>query len=102
MSISAERRASKRIHFVQEVEVVGVGMRRCSDLSIGGMYLETVVGFPAGSLLRLRFKLRGAEEPLLEIQARVLYAHENVGVGLAFVDLPPEDREKLRKFVDQG
>lgn len=97
-----ERRTHKRIPFIKEVEVIGVGMRRCSDLSIGGMYLDTVVSFPIGTLLDLQFKLRDADEHPIQVQARVVYEHEGVGVGLSFVKLSPEDLDKIRKFIEQG
>ena len=43
-----ERRIDKRGPFIKEVEVIGVGMHRCSDLGTGGLYLETVQLFPVG------------------------------------------------------
>ena len=98
---SDERRTNKRITFINEVEVVGSGTQRCSDLSIGGMYLETVAVFPQGTLLDLQFKLSGSEERLIKVQARVLYQHPGVGVGLGFVNLSSMDREALVKFIDQ-
>jgi c-di-GMP-binding flagellar brake protein YcgR len=101
-SAPSERRTHKRVPFVKEVEVVDGGMRRCSDLSIGGMYLETVVSLPAGTLIHLRFKLHDTDEHTMEIEARVLYSHDNIGAGLSFVNLSQENQEKLRKFVDRG
>jgi len=95
-----DRRKHKRVHFIKEIEVVGVGIRRCSDLSIGGMYLDTHEHFPTGTQLHLRFKLHDADPHPIEIQARVLYVHEGLGIGLGFIDLRPEDRVKILKFVE--
>jgi c-di-GMP-binding flagellar brake protein YcgR len=94
-------RQHKRVSYVNEVEVVDLGTFRCSDLSLGGMYLETVQSFPVGDVVTVRFKLRHTDEHAIRITARVLYIHEGVGVGLAFVDLNPHDREKIEKFIDQ-
>jgi PilZ domain len=96
-----ERRQHKRIPFINEVEVVGVGMHRCEDLSVGGLYLETVHAFPLGTLFDLQFKLRNADEHSIKVQARMLYRHEGVGAGLSFVGLNREDREKIVKFIEQ-
>jgi hypothetical protein len=96
-----ERRTDKRIPFVNEVEVVGVGVRRCSDLSIGGIYLDTTSFFPEGAFLHLRFKLRLCDENPIEVKARTLHSIPGLGVGLRFVDLSPEDLEKIQKFIDQ-
>ncbi len=97
----SERRRNKRVPFIKEVEIVGLGIRRCSDLSIGGLYLETVAIFPVGTVLDLRFKLQDTDDHPIQVEAEVLYEHEGMGIGLGFVNLSPEQREKLQKFIDQ-
>ncbi len=96
-----ERRVNKRIRFIKDVEVIGVGVRRCSDLSVGGLYLETVATFSVGNILNLRFKFQDTDEQPIAVKARVLYAHPGVGVGLGFVDLSPESQARLRKYLGQ-
>jgi c-di-GMP-binding flagellar brake protein YcgR len=96
-----ERRKQKRIPFLKEIEVVGLGIYRASDISIGGMYLESMLDFPAGTLLDLRFKLSDSDEKPISLQARVLYSQPSVGLGLDFVNIIPEDRERISKFVEQ-
>ena len=98
---SSERRKDKRVPFINEVEVVGVGIYRCSDISIGGMYLETIATFPLGTELTLQFKLQPTDSLPIKVQTRVLYEHPGVGVGLVFENLIPEIREYIQKFVDQ-
>jgi hypothetical protein len=95
-----DRRRRKRIHFIKEVELIGVGMRRCSDLSIDGMYLETVHSVPVGSICDLQFKLHDSDEHPIKVQASVKYVHQGVGLGLSFVNLKPEDLERIKKFID--
>lgn len=79
---------------------MGVGIRRCSDLSSGGMYLDTHEHFPTGTRLALRFKLRDTDPQPIQVQVRVLYVHEGVGIGVGFIDLKPEDQAKIVKFVE--
>lgn len=93
------RRKSNRVPFMQEVEIVGVGMRRCSDISVGGIYLDTVSIFAENEILTLRLKLPGADPRAIEVRARVRYVHPSVGVGLEFLDLRPEDRERIEKLI---
>jgi len=95
-----ERRAFTRILFIKEVEVVGVGVRRCSDISVGGIYLENVSPFPVGTVLKLRFKIRDTDRSSIEVEARVQYAHEGLGMGLVFVSISPEDRSRLQTYFD--
>ena len=97
-----ERRQHKRIHFFKEVEVPGVGILRCSDLSLGGMFLETVHPYSVGTILPLQFKLRVTDEHPISVQARVVYEHEGMGVGLCFSSLKLEDRQKIEKFIEQA
>ena len=96
-----ERRIEKRVPFIKEIEVIGLGMRRCSDLSIGGMYLETVAMFPVGTVLDLRFKLQDSSEESIQVQARVSYVHTGLGLGVRFINLSPADGEKIQKWIDQ-
>jgi PilZ domain len=95
-----ERRRNRRVHFVKEIEVVGVGTRRSTDLSIGGMYLDTHEHFPQGTYIELRFKLHDTDPQPIQVHARVLYVHEGVGIGLGFINLKPEDGVKIMKFVE--
>jgi len=94
-----ERRIDKRVPFIQEVEIVGMGTRRCSDLSVGGMYLETIAPYTPGEALPLRLKLQESDPRPIEVQSRVLYVHPGIGVGLGFVDLKSEDRKRIEKMV---
>ena len=96
-----ERRSARRVHFIQDVIVEGLGTRRCSDLSMGGMYLETPVSFPIDTIVDLQFKLPGKDESPVKAKTRVVYIHEGVGLGLVFVELSQNDRERIQKFVEQ-
>ncbi len=95
-----DRRQQKRIHFIKEVEVVGAGMRRCSDLCIDGMYIETIHSVPVDTVFDLKFKLHDSDEHPIKVQARVRYVHESVGMGVDFVNLKPEDLERIKKFIE--
>lgn len=91
-----DRRVQKRLLFCNEVELVGFGPRRSSDLSIGGMFLESMVTFPLGSVLDLCFKLNDNDTRPIEAKARVSYEVPGVGVGVEFLDLSAEDRERVQ------
>ncbi len=97
-----DRRQRKRIPFIKEVEVSGVGILQCSDLNLGGMFLETVHYYPVGTVLDLKFKLRETDEHPINVQARVIYKHKGIGVGLYFSSLKLEDRQKIEKFIEEA
>lgn len=94
-----ERRSGDRAFFCNEVEVVGYGPRRSSDLSVGGMFLETIASYPIGTVLTLRFKLAENDGAPISVQARVLYAANGIGVGVEFLDLKPQDRARIATLV---
>lgn len=97
---SNERRIQKRVPCIKEIEIVGLGMRRCSDISIGGIYLETVSVFPEGTLLDLRFKLHDTDEYPIQVRARVTYIHPGMGVGLFFTNLSAQDTQKIQEWIN--
>jgi PilZ domain len=85
--------------FCNEVEVVGYGPRRSADLSAGGMFLETIAAFPRDTVLKLKFKLDENESAPIVVQARVLYVANGIGVGVEFMDLAPDDRDRIERFL---
>ena len=97
----AERRKHRRVPFIQEVIVEGVGTIRCSEISVGGMYIETVAIFQQGSTINLRFKLANKDAQPIQVNAEVRYIHEGVGIGVLFLNLPPEDHQRIDALVQQ-
>ena len=95
-----KKRAYKRARFVQEVEAEGLGTRRCSDLSEGGLYLETDISFPVATVVDLRFKLFDSDADAIRVKARVVYVHPHIGLGLKFINLSAKDRERIKQVVE--
>ena len=55
-----ERRRSKRKTLITEVQYEGAGTRaetRISDISLSGVYIDTMSPLPVGAMLRLEFRL---------------------------------------------
>ncbi len=81
-----ERRHAKRHSFFAEVVLLDShsGMRldaRCSDLSLGGCYIDTLNPFPEGTTAHIQMR-RG--ERIFEGLARVNSSHVGMGMGLGF------------------
>lgn len=94
-----DHRRFLRVPFVAEVEIHGVGRRRCSDLSLGGLYLDSVDAFQLGERLALRFKLRPADARAIDAEANVAYQHPGLGAGLNFVRISHDDLAAIEAFV---
>ena len=101
-----ERRLASRHPFSAAAVVVDprASMRlqaRCSDLSLGGCYLDTMNPFAEGTFAQL--ELRTAET-VFEAVARVNSSHVGMGMGLGFQDLTSEQTSVLAHWLggEQG
>jgi len=66
-----------------------------SDLSAGGCYIETMYPFPAGTPVDMKLQL----ENTLLIAATVVTCDPQVGNGIQFTRMLPEDRAELLAFL---
>jgi uncharacterized protein (TIGR02266 family) len=72
---------------------------RSQDLSETGLFLETHHPLAVGTLIELRFSLPDGREEPITTRARVCNIDPMAGLGVEFVDLSPEVRERLRMYV---
>ncbi|HVF90885.1 MAG TPA: DUF4388 domain-containing protein [Blastocatellia bacterium] len=96
-----ERRSAKRITHICEVECEGAGISRLStrinDLSVTGVFIDSMTCFSVGSILKLRFRVRDA---MVETEGEVRYSMPQVGMGVRFVNLKPEYRAILESLIE--
>jgi hypothetical protein len=67
-----------------------------ADLSLGGCYVETLFPLAIGTTLELTLQVDGT----LLVLAEVATCDPQVGNGIQFTKMLPEDREELRAFLD--
>jgi PilZ domain len=67
-----------------------------SDLSLTGCYIETIFPFPIGTQLEIKLQLEGT----LLVVGTVVTSDPQVGNGIHFNRMLPEDIEELRAFLD--
>lgn len=74
---------------------------RPPDVSARGMFINTSRNFPEGAVLNVRFRLALTG---IEIRSRceVRYCVPGLGVGVEFVDIPPESVRAIEKEVKLG
>ena len=68
-----------------------------SDLSLGGCYIETIFPFPIGTQLELKLQIDG---DTLLVLATVVTCDPQVGNGIQFSRMLPEDIAELRGFLE--
>jgi hypothetical protein len=95
-----KRREHKRVPCIKEVEIQDIGLFRSLEIGVGGMYIETVTSYPVGTILDLQFKLNKTDDRPIKVLGNVVYDHKCIGMGIRFLDLKPEDRERIEKFME--
>jgi hypothetical protein len=99
-----ERRRTPRYLFIASAEMhdeksdVRVATR-VSELSAHGCYLDMMNPFPPGSLIRLKIF---AGDLTFFSKAKVIYATQNMGAGVSFIDLDPQNEAILTKWMEQA
>ena len=96
-----ERRRLARYSFIAVAEVFDIRSQtrlagRCSDLSMGGCYVDTLAPFPIGSVLRVTIQHDSCEFQAMAVAA---YCHPSMGMGIKFTEIEPEFRNVLRYWV---
>jgi hypothetical protein len=100
-AMEQERRRMPRVPFVASAELLEVdtGTRmnaQVSELSLHGCYVDTLNPLPKGTSVYVKIF---TEEYFFETPAIVVYAHAQVGMGLAFHDVKPHFVGVLQNWV---
>src|SRR5580704_7230 len=96
-----QQRSVRRCSLVASVEVTELrtGAKlsaRISELGVGGCYVDALNPFPEGALVRLRI-LR--DQGVFETRAKVVYCDPRFGMGLAFIEMTPDQRSLLETWL---
>jgi hypothetical protein len=96
-----DRRAHPRFKLRVPVEIFLEGSDSSlrgatSDISLDGCYIESVFPFAVGTTLELKLQLEGT----LLILATVVTCDPQVGNGIHFTKMLPEDIEELSAYLD--
>lgn len=71
---------------------------RPPDLSPHGMFINTANEFPEGAILKLRFRL-SRTGVVIQTRCEVRYCLRGVGIGVEFIDAPPEGTRAIEKEI---
>ena len=96
-----DRRESKRISYLCEVECEGFGVgrlaTRINDLSITGAFIDSMTCYAPGTTLRLMFHIK---DVLITTTAEVRYTTPQTGMGVRFLSLSPQAQAALESLID--
>jgi hypothetical protein len=91
-----KQRLYERSRLVLDVYFNGAdltGVASTRDISLGGLYMNTMTEIPAGSQLVLRIPLQNGQQ--IVVEAEVVYSNPGRGVGVRFSHLTDEVRNLL-------
>ena len=94
-------RRKPRYSFVVEVEMTDVRSEdqiktRTKTLSLFGCGVNSSKLFAKGTTVRIKLSHRGTE---VKASAKVVYASSDLGMGVAFTSLEPEDEMTLEGWI---
>ena len=98
-----EQRRHPRLGYGKEVWIGQDGIfsrtnERVTNISCGGVFIETAQSFSKSTVLSLRFKVGDAKD-FISCTAIVRNTRPGVGLGVEFLDLSPEARSDLEAFL---
>ena len=101
--MTEDRRRAKRVPHPCEVQCtlldgLAIASTRLSDLSTGGVFVESVNELPVGTLLRLQFLVG---DHLVKVGGQIMQSMPQFGFGVRFTDLTPEDEAAITALVSQ-
>jgi hypothetical protein len=94
-------RLAPRYSFVVDIEVTDLQSEtqireRTKDLSLFGCDVNTLKPFPKGTRVRIKLSHGGADVVAL---ATVAYARPDIGMGVVFTSIEPEDERILKGWI---
>jgi hypothetical protein len=96
-----DRRESKRITYICEVECEAAGANRLTtrinDVSMTGMFIDSMSSFAVGTVVKLKFRVM---DRLIETMGEVRYSMPQVGMGVRFISLNSEQVALLESLIE--
>ena len=101
---------TQRVPFTVEVSCIsdvpqGTRQYLAMNMGKGGLFLKTLLPLEVGSLLRCSFRIPDGNPPVIA-NAKVVWnrrgsaaRHDPAGMGIRFINLSPEDRERISHHV---
>ena len=98
-----DRRSAERLNlelWMEEISGDDIYIRRCGNVSAGGVFLDQAIPQPVGTVLTLKFALPGELEMLVARGTVVSAAHgEALGMGIKFVSFEGDGQQRLRQYL---
>lgn len=100
-SDNSNRRAVPRFSLIADAHLSDLGSgsefrARVSEISLHGAYVDFLNPLPDGTNIRLKIS---RDNGSFETDARVVYNHPGLGLGIFFLNMPPDQRNVLEGWL---
>jgi hypothetical protein len=99
--IGREKRNAKRINYMCEIRCEGYGIKqlttRINDISVTGVFIDSLACLAVGAVLELRFSVLGVA---LQVSGVVRHCMPQSGMGIEFINLRPEQQEIIQCLIE--
>jgi len=92
-----DSRKKSRVRHGENITIDKKIVARCANISTGGLFAYTHHSATPGSIVELSFPV---DNVILNVEASVLHNHNNVGIGVMFVDQTEDQRTMLDRFIE--
>jgi PilZ domain-containing protein len=97
----SQERAARRCPLVASAEVLDLQSQtrlsaRTSEIGVGGCYVDALNPFPTGTRVKIKIM---RDQGVFETEAKVVYSDASFGMGLAFCELPADQRSVLEDWL---
>ena len=101
-----DARQRNRYTFLAELALVYEGTSEeipvgLPNISPQGMFINTLKQFPVGAILKVRFRL-SRSGAVVHTRAEVRYCLPDVGIGIEFLEISPEDRRAIEDEIQRA
>jgi PilZ domain len=102
--VRKEQRRVPRYAFIATAELIEqkTDVRiatRVSELSLHGCYLDMMNPFPPETLVLVKIS---AGDIVFHAKSKVIYVQPNLGAGVAFLEIAPENLAILQRWLEQA
>ena len=99
-----EKRRTPRYPFIAVAEITDIGSgaqlnSQVSELSLNGCYIDMLNTLPVNSQVTLKIF---ADSECFDAAASVIYAHQGLGMGLAFQEVSLKSGALLRRWLQKA
>lgn len=91
-----DQRRQERVPFKKDLTVNNSITVKSIDISRGGLYIHTSHPFEVGSIVEVDLPLRGET---FKVKAIIKHKQSAVGIGLMFIDMEPQQMEKVDQII---